>query len=182
MIDHLVDQLRGFEEFAFERTSIDFEGHRLAEIAFGDGPDRARHFGCGPYQVIDQRVDGSDFISPTAARIGDSHPLFELAFLSHGPGHARRFAQPALADRDEVVEGVGDLAFEARQIRRQPGRKVSVSEREYCREKLIDKGAFPIRSDARGGRYRRTGFNDRRFSVSAAHFGYFPYSIHPTIY
>src|SRR5262249_31126980 len=34
LIDHLVDELRGFQKLAFEWPSFDLQRHRLAEVAF----------------------------------------------------------------------------------------------------------------------------------------------------
>ena len=72
LIDHLVDQLRRAEELAVERAAVDFERHRLAEIALGDGADRARDLGRRPHQVVDQHVDGRDFVRPAAGRARDA--------------------------------------------------------------------------------------------------------------
>ena len=41
LVDHLVDQLGRAQEFAFQRPPVDFERHRLAEVALGDGADCA---------------------------------------------------------------------------------------------------------------------------------------------
>ena len=66
LVDHLVDQLGRAQELAFERPAVDFERHRLPEIALGHRADRARHFGRRPDEVVDQRVDGGDFVGPAA--------------------------------------------------------------------------------------------------------------------
>ena len=82
LVDHLVDQLRRPQELALERPAVDFERHRLAEVALGHGADRARHFGRRPDQVVDQRVDRGDFVGPAAHDAGHAHALLELAFLA----------------------------------------------------------------------------------------------------
>ena len=66
LVDHVVDQPRRAQELAFERPAVDFERHRLPEIALGHGADRARHLRRRPHEVVDERVDGRDFVGPAA--------------------------------------------------------------------------------------------------------------------
>ena len=98
LVDHLVDQLRRAQELAFERTAVDFERHRLAEIALGHRADRARHLGRRPHQVVDQHVDGRDFVGPAADHARHAHALLELAFLADRARDARGLARAPLAD------------------------------------------------------------------------------------
>ena len=81
--DHLVDHGRGSQELALERTSIGFEAHALREIALRDRGNRAGHFGRGPQQIVDERVDGRFHRAPRAGAslAGDAHA--RLAFLAH---------------------------------------------------------------------------------------------------
>ena len=134
LVDHVVDQPRRAEELAFERPAVHFERHRLTEVALGHGADGARHLGGRPHQVVDQRVDGVDFVGPAASEAGDVHALFELAFLADGVRDARRFARATLGDERDVVEGVGDLAVDAGQVRRHPHGEVALLEREHRRQ------------------------------------------------
>ena len=68
-------------------------------------------------------------ISVLMAATSSAHPpttpgtvmrCLSLPSLPTASRHARRFARAALADRRDVVEGVGDLAVDAGQVRRQP--------------------------------------------------------------
>ena len=41
LVDHRVDGLGGAEELALQRPAVDLQGHRLREVALGDGADDA---------------------------------------------------------------------------------------------------------------------------------------------
>jgi len=107
LIDHRVDQFCGAQELAFQCATISLQGHGLAQIALGHRADGASHFSRGPNKVINECVDGLDFISPTAAGPRHDHALLELAFLAHFTADAGRFFCPALAGGQNVVEGIG---------------------------------------------------------------------------
>jgi hypothetical protein len=54
--------------------------------------------------------------SARAVGAGHANALLELAFLAHDAAHARSLEGAPLADREEVVERVGDLALDADEI------------------------------------------------------------------
>ena len=113
LVDHVVDQPRRAEKLAFERPAVDFERHGLPEIALGHRAHRAGHLGRRPHEIVDERVDGRDFIRPAAHHPRDVHALFELALLADRVGHERCFARAPLAEQRDIVEGIGDLAVDA---------------------------------------------------------------------
>ena len=51
LIDHPVDGLGGAQEFALQRPVIDFQRHRLRQIALGHGADDAGSFAGRMHQV-----------------------------------------------------------------------------------------------------------------------------------
>ena len=80
----------------------------------------------------------------------------QLAFLADRARDARGFARPPLADRRDVVEGVGDLAVDAGQVRRQADREVAVAQRQQRRQEGFRKrvgrpgvGRIPVRVEGR---------------------------------
>ena len=150
LIDHLVDELRRPQELAVERAPVDFERHRLSQVAFRHGADRAGDLRGGPHQVVDQHVDGGDFVGPSADHARHHHALFQLAFFAHHSRDARRFGRTALADRGNIVEGVGDLAVEACHVHRQPDAEVAVPQRQHRGQQLGGKRIrVPITGRAR---------------------------------
>ena len=137
LVDHLVHQLRGSQELAFERTTVDFERHRLSEIAFRHGADRARHFRRRPHQVVDEHVDGGHFVGPATNHTRHDHALFELAFLADGVRDAGGFARAPFADGRDVVEHVGDFSVDADQVGGQPNAEVAVAKRKQSFKKCF---------------------------------------------
>ena len=75
-----------------------------------------------------------------------------LPSLPTDPRDPRGFARAPLADRDDVVEGVGDLAVDAGQVRRQPHAEVAVAETPASRSAAAAK-------TCRGATRARTGPN-----------------------
>src|SRR4029078_6806574 len=67
LLDHRVYDGRGLEELAFERAAVDFEAHRVEQIALRDRGDRCRHFLGWPDQIVDQRIDRGLYFAPGAA-------------------------------------------------------------------------------------------------------------------
>ena len=62
LIYHFLDGLGGPQEFALQRTIINFERHGLGEIALRDGADNARRLAGWMLEAIDQRI--MDSIDP----------------------------------------------------------------------------------------------------------------------
>ena len=99
-----VDQLRRAQELAFERPAVDLEAHRLRQVALGHRADRAGHFGGRPHQVVDQRVDGGDFVRPRAPAPDTAMRSFTLPSLPHHAGHPRHVAGAAVAQGDDSLK------------------------------------------------------------------------------
>ena len=67
LVDHRVDGLGRAQELALQRPVVDLQGHRLRQVALGDGADDARRLAGRVDQVADQRVDRVDRVLPRAA-------------------------------------------------------------------------------------------------------------------
>ena len=94
------------------------------QVALRDGRERARHLGRRPQQVVDQRVDRRLHLAPRAGRLVEPDALPGLALLADRRCRRARARWPCCAlDDDDLVEGVGDLAGQARPVARQPHEK-----------------------------------------------------------
>jgi hypothetical protein len=82
LVHHLVDGLRGAQELALQRFAVDFERHRLRQIALRNGADHARRFTGGMHEVVDQLIDRVDRIAPEPGHVAERAALAELAFLA----------------------------------------------------------------------------------------------------
>src|SRR6185295_9453700 len=102
----------------------------------------------GPEQVFHQRVDGHLHLAPRAAGAGETHALARLAFLADAPSDALQLLGHAAVGRDDVVEGVGDLAGEPDSIAGQADGEVTVPDRLQGGHELLDVDRVP----AFGGR------------------------------
>ena len=108
----------------------------MAQIAPRYGPDCARHFRRRPDQVVNQLIDGRHFIGPVTGDARHGHALLEFALAADRARHPSRFERPALADRDNLVERVGDLALDADEIGRHPRCETTIAERQHRGQKL----------------------------------------------
>ena len=75
LFDHSVDQLGRVEEFALQRSPINFQGHGQAQVPFSDCPDRARDLRRRSRQVVHEGIEGLDFFGPTSNESSGGHPL-----------------------------------------------------------------------------------------------------------
>ena len=159
LLNHGVDDVGGAEEFAFERTSVDVEPHGLSEVALGDGGDGARDFGCRTEQVLHEGVDGDFDLAPRAARLVEAGALAGSAFLADDLADALQFLGHLLVGRNDLVERVGDLAFQTGPRTWQTDREIAVAHGVQAGENGVKIGGGDIRRDGRshavavGGRY-----------------------------
>ena len=123
LFDHRVDQLRRAQKLAFERAAVDFQIHRLAEIALGHRADGAGDVDGRPHQVVDQGIDRIGLDRPIADGPGQRHALLEAALLADGHAQPPDFAGDALFADDRLVEGLGDAPVDAGPIRRAGARR-----------------------------------------------------------
>ena len=72
LIDHRVDGLGGAEELALQRAVVDFQGHRLGQVALSHGADHAGRLDGRVDEVVDQVVDRSDRFAPEPAHVAQS--------------------------------------------------------------------------------------------------------------
>src|SRR5271168_5308350 len=70
LLDHRIDEFRRAKKFPLEGAPIRLQFHGLPEIALGHRADRARDFGGGPHEIVDERIDGVDFRRPLSDRSG----------------------------------------------------------------------------------------------------------------
>src|SRR6185437_7473685 len=75
--------------------------------------DRPRHFLGRPQEIVDQRVDGALHLAPGAARQAEFYAVARLAFAADDFARAFELVRHTLIGRDDLVEGVGDLADNA---------------------------------------------------------------------
>ena len=127
LLDHRVDDGGGAEELAFERPAVHVEPDGLEQVALRDGGERARHFRRRPEQVVDQRVDRRLHLAPRAGRTSELDALPRLPLFADDRADSFELARHAGVGGDDLVEGVGDLAFEARPVTGQAHREVAVA-------------------------------------------------------
>src|ERR1044072_4725501 len=111
--DHGVNDVGGLQELALERTAIDVEAHGLQRVALRDRADDARHLARRPEQVADQRVDRGLHVPPCAAGGAEPYALARLAVASDHLADLLELLGHPLVGGDDLVYGVGDLAFDA---------------------------------------------------------------------
>src|SRR5262249_13420702 len=96
LIDHLVDGLRRAQELALQRRPVDFERHRLRQIALRHRTDYARGLARGMHEIVDKLIHRVDRVAPETGRIADRSAPSELAFLAHDAGEALELLRHAL--------------------------------------------------------------------------------------
>ena len=116
-------RIRG--ELALERAAIDVERHGLEKVAFRHRGDSARHFGRRPQEVIDQRIDRAFHFAPCAGAKPQLDALLGLALAADHLADALELPRHLLVGPDDVVEGVGNLAFQPGSAPVHPDRKVA---------------------------------------------------------
>ena len=125
------------QELALERPAVDVEPDRLEQVALGHRRERRGHFGRGPEQVVDQRIDRRLHLTPGAAG------AIETSRAGASGPHGRPNARPAPARSDagvggrDVVEGVGNLAVQTRPVGRQANRELAIAHGEQRAEQFV---------------------------------------------
>ncbi len=125
---HRVDRPGGGEELSLEGTTLDRQRHRLGKVAVGHRADDSRDLGVGLGQVLDQVVDGVERGRPGAPAVPRRRAL-ELPLFACVATEAADLAFEALVALDDVVDGGGHLARQARQARRHADGKVAALHR-----------------------------------------------------
>ena len=82
LVDHAVDEFGGTQEFAFQRSPVDFQRHGLPQIAFGHGADSAVTSVVGQTRSSISVLMAATSSAHPPATPGDAHPLFELALFA----------------------------------------------------------------------------------------------------
>ena len=112
-------------------------GEKPAILVVADATDPvATGAAIGALQGLSASVFSRDLIGPAAEDAGHRHAPLELPFLTHDAADALGFLGPPRAHGQDLVEGIGDLALEARQVARQPGREVAAAEGQHRAEEL----------------------------------------------
>ncbi len=127
LLNHRVDDVRGAQELAFERTPIHVQAHRLGKISLRDGGDGARNFRRRPQQVFHQRVDRNFHLAPCASRLVEPSALAGFALFADHLADALQFLRHLLVGGDDFVERVGDFSRQSHPGSRQPHREVAVA-------------------------------------------------------
>jgi hypothetical protein len=113
----------------------------LGEIALRHGAYGAGHFRRRPHQVVDERVERNDLVSPSADGAGYVHALFEFSFLPDHPTHAGDLGRAPRADPEDVVEDVSDFSIQTREVASETHREVAVLESGESCEEIVRKRA-----------------------------------------
>ena len=136
LLDHGVDDLADAQELASKRPAVDFDRHRLGEVALGDRADDARHFRGRLDHVLDQLVDRADGDVPAAAGVLHPAALGDLAFLADDLGKTLELLRHFFVERDDFVEEAGDLAVDAVGVFGQANTEIATAERSQSADKL----------------------------------------------
>ena len=126
LLNHRVDDVGGAQELAFERPAVHVEAHSLSQVALRDGGDGARDFGGRAKQVFDQRVDRDFHLAPGALGLMEAGAFAGLAFFADHLANTLQFLRHLLVGGDDVVESVGNLAFEPGPGAGKPNGKISI--------------------------------------------------------
>ena len=129
LLNHGVDDLRGPEEFTFERAAVDVEADGLRQVSLRDGGDGASDFGGGPEKVVDERVDGDFNVAPGPARFRKAGALASFPLFADDLSDTLQVLCYVLVGGDNVVERVGDFSRQAGPRARQAHAKIAVAHR-----------------------------------------------------
>ena len=143
LLDHRVDDLADAQEFAAQRAPVDFDGHRLGEIALGDRADDAGHFRGRLDHVLDQLIDGPNGAFPAAARILHPAALGDLAFLADDLGKPLELLGHLFVERDHFVEQAGNLAVHAIDVFGKTDAEIAPAQRPEGTDELAAIDKFP---------------------------------------
>jgi hypothetical protein len=80
-------------------------------------------------QIVDQRIDRRLHLPPGAAGATEFHTLARLALLADDLAHAFELARHAGVRGHDLVDRVGNLAFEAGPITGQTNREITIPHR-----------------------------------------------------
>jgi hypothetical protein len=106
---------------------VGLECHGLGEVALGDGADDARRLAGGLDEAGDQRVHVRDRVRPCSGDRAHRRALRDLSVLSDGQAQALELRGQPLVHLDHLVEGIRDLARDARPMVGQPHREVALA-------------------------------------------------------
>src|SRR4029077_19311478 len=137
LLDHRVDDGGRLQEFAAQRAAVDVQFHRLQQVALCHGGDRARHFARRPEQVIDQGIDRVFHVRPRAGGQAELEALARLSFAADHLADPLELLCHPLIGGDDLVEGVGDLAFDAEVIAGHAHGEIAASHRLQCLKQFL---------------------------------------------
>ncbi len=125
LADHRVDRFGCALEFAGEGAAFGLKGHRLRQVAFGDGADDPVHVSPGLDEVGDEGVDGLHAGGPFPRGAWQSGALAQLALAADDLAQAFQFSGLPLIQADDLVERVTNLSLHAGAVNGQADGEIS---------------------------------------------------------
>jgi hypothetical protein len=126
LLNHRVHDVRGTEELAFQGAAIHVEPDGPRQVALRNGGDRVRDLVCGAKQIFNQGVYRNFHVVPRPAALLNTNPFASLAFLPNRLSNALQLQRHLLVGRDNLIEAVGDLAWQSCPGNRQAHTEISV--------------------------------------------------------
>ena len=114
LLDHGVDDGGRAQELALQRPPVHIQLHRLRQVPLRHGRDGTGDFGGRSEQIVDESVDGDFHLAPGAFRLVKSRALPRFPLFAHDLPDALELLSHLLVSGNDLIERVGDLAFEPR--------------------------------------------------------------------
>ena len=149
LVDHRVHDLADAQEFAAQRTAVDFDRHALGKVALGDRADHAGDFRGRLDHVLDQLVDGAELaVSQPPLAPFLTRPRWVI--LPSLPTTLERRSNSWVISsfmRDHFVEEAGDLAVDAVGLFGQANAEIAAAQRTECADELAAIDKVPLGLD-----------------------------------
>ena len=126
LLNHRVDDGGRAPELALERTAVDIHPDRLQQVTFRHRRQDTRHLRGWPEEIVDEHVDRDLHPAPGPARSREPDPLPGLSLFSDDHPHALELARHPGVRGHDLVERVGNLAFEPDPVAGQPDREIAL--------------------------------------------------------
>ena len=140
LLDHRVDDGGRAQELALQRAAVDVEAHGLQQVALRHRGDGVGHFGRGPQEIVDQRVERLLHLAPGAAGHAEFYALARLALLADRLADALQLLRHALIGGNDLVEDIGELADGADMATRHAHGKIADAHRLHGLQQVVQLG------------------------------------------